>query len=55
MNALKPILMIILVMSIFTLFIVPIEAGTFPAWIDEDLIQLMLIILCVVCALVLIR
>lgn len=54
MNAMSVIVIIILFMSIFTMFVVPMEDGTFPAWLDDDLIQLILIVLMVVCVLVLI-
>ena len=54
MKSLKVIVIIVLLMSVFTMFIVPMESGLFPSWIDTDLIQFMLILLCVVCAVVLI-
>lgn len=55
MNAMKGIVMIVLVLSLFTLFILPMETGVFPSWIETELIQLLLMLLTVICALVLIR
>lgn len=53
MRAYKIIVMIVLIMAIFTLFINPMEVGTFPAWMNTDMIQFMLVLMCVVCVLVL--
>ena len=55
MNALKSILILVIVMSIFTLLIVPMEAGSFPSWLDTDFVQFMLIVLLVATMLILIR
>ena len=54
-NALKSILILVIVMSIFTLLIVPMEAGSFPSWLDTDFVQFMLIVLLVASVLILIR
>lgn len=54
MNAFKALIMIVLVMAIFTLFVIPMEDGTFPSWIETELAQIMLLILIVTCAVALI-
>jgi len=54
MRPYKVIVTIFLLMSIFTLFLVPMEAGVFPAWINTDMVQFMLVFLCVICAVILI-
>jgi hypothetical protein len=55
MRPLKIISIIVLFISIFALFTVPMENNQFPGWINADLIQFMLIMLSVSCVIVLIR
>ena len=55
MNAFKSIIIIVLFMVVFTMLMLPIENGWFPSWVDADLIQFMLLLLCVACVIVLIK
>lgn len=55
MNAMKSVLLLVMLIAVFTLFIVPVDAGLFPAWLDTDLVGFMLVVLTVVFALVLVR
>jgi len=54
MRAYKIIVIIFLLMCIFSLFIVPMEAGSFPSWINTDIVEFMLVILMVCCTIALI-
>lgn len=49
MRQYKYIIMILIVMLVFTMFLVPIENGLFPAWMDQELIQFLLLLLITVC------
>jgi hypothetical protein len=55
MRAYKVIVIIVLLMSIFTLFLVPMQNNIFPIWVNTDLVEFMLLLLCVVCAVSLIN
>lgn len=55
MRAYKVLITIVLFMAVYTLFLLPMDAGQFPAWLQTDMIQFMLLILCVACVIVLIR
>lgn len=45
MKALKVVILLVLLMCVFAFFLVPMEAGTFPTWINTDLIQFILMVL----------
>lgn len=55
MKAFKIIVIIVLFMSLFTLIMLPMDAGTFPAWLDTDLIGFMLMLLCAAFVIVMMR
>jgi divalent metal cation (Fe/Co/Zn/Cd) transporter len=55
MRAYKVIVVIVLVMAIFTMFLVPMESEVFPEWLNTDLIEFMLMLFCVACAISLMR
>jgi len=55
MRAYKVIVVIVLVMAIFTMFLVPMENNIFPNWMNTDLIEFMLVLLCVACAISMMR
>lgn len=55
MRTYKVLVIVVLLMSIYTMFLLPMDAGQFPAWLNTDLIQFMLLILMVACVIVLIK
>jgi hypothetical protein len=55
MKAFKGIIMIAMIMAVFTLLMVPMEESLFPSWIGTDFLQFLLVLLCGICAIVLMR
>jgi hypothetical protein len=55
MRPYKVIVTIVLLMLVYALVMVPMENGAFPGWVNADIIQFMLLILCVACVLVMIK
>ena len=55
MRPYKVIIIIVLFMLVYTLFMVPISEGTFPGWMNADLVQFFLVMLCIACVIVLMR
>lgn len=46
------IMVIIVLMSVYAMVMLPMQAGSFPAWLDMDTVEFLLAMLCVVCFLV---
>jgi len=55
MKAFKVILLIVLLISIYTLFSVPLGNNEFPAWLNSDLVGFLLVIFIVTIFLLMFR